>query len=105
MFIFVQLLVAVCAGISMYFIVERHNARSNDPFRYLEPISSGVLTALLGAVAAPYLFYKMRGPIGIVYGIGFVVGMSMSAGIVMVALSFVSSLIMTPSPFDALSVR
>jgi hypothetical protein len=31
--------------------------------------------------------------------------MSMSAGIVMVALSFVSSLIMTPSPFDALSVR
>lgn len=77
----INFVVSVGAGVSMYFIVEKHNKTAYQT-NFLEPASSAVLTALLAAVVAPYLFYKMRGPVGLIYGIAFVFGMVVSSATV-----------------------
>jgi hypothetical protein len=97
MLLLVNLLVCAAAGVSMYVIVEKYN-RTADPFAYLEPISSGVITALFAVIAAPYLFYRMKGPIGLVYGFGFVLGMTMSASLLTVGASVALRLALGPTP-------
>lgn len=101
MAIFAQLFVAVCAGISMSVIVSRYNARCSDALAYIEPISSGVVTSLFAVVAAPYFFYKMHGMVGIAYGFAFVVGMAMSATLLMTVLSFIGALMTGAPAYDA----
>ena len=83
MFLLVNLVICVVAGVSMYRIVDTYNRKTGD--LSLEPAASGVATAMIAAVAAPYIFYRMKGPVGVVYGLAFAFGM-ISSGTVLATI-------------------
>lgn len=93
MLILVELAVAIAAGVSMYVIVERYNTRlwhehdgDTVVLRSINSGGAGVLTAFLALVAAPYYFYRMHGPVGVLYGLLFLVAMGVSYALLSGAL-------------------
>src|SRR5262245_38748039 len=99
MMMLVQLAVLAASTVAMYLIVSRHNARmaetATDPdLAAVSSLSPAVVaggTAFFAAIVVPWAFYRMHGPIGILYGIGFVAGMMVTTLAGAVALALVRS--------------
>lgn len=82
MTILVSLLIAASAAVTMYRIVSRHNQEllrtlpvEDALARNVDPWLAAAGTAVLAIVVAPIVFYKMHGPVGLLYGAGFVAAM------------------------------
>lgn len=80
---------AFLAAVSMYFLVARHNARDAQAERfdrYVGPLGAAIFTGIAAAIATPIIFYRMRGKIGFVYAIAFVLGMMITSRLCILAL-------------------
>ncbi len=92
MLLAIDLVIVLISGFCMYRIVDRYNARlagSDSELaiaRSINPGGAAVLTALFGIVAAPYYFYRMRGLVGVLYGIGWVVALVMASALARLAI-------------------
>jgi len=82
MALLIQLLVSVSAAFAMYRLVCRHNQAviAELPYeqamtRSFDPWLAAAGTALFAALVTPFVFYKMHGKVGILYGFAFLFGM------------------------------